>query len=160
AVATADATLQNPSCRGAVKRCAAKSTCGRPGSVTCIRTDTGGRTKCQVKRDPGLCIAPSGGTACVGAGTSCCDASSTGWGPPASWGGAGYQTGGGTCPAGQVCGRRGGADACTCNPADQCQSFGLACGGTCPAGQVCGQVGSAYVCGCHPAEQCEGSAPS
>src|SRR5262245_19267806 len=33
-----DAALENRSCGGAVKKCAAKSTCGKPGFVTCCRT--------------------------------------------------------------------------------------------------------------------------
>src|SRR5881628_406531 len=45
----ANATLQNPSCRGAVERCAAKSTCGKPGFVTCCRTSASGRKRCSIK---------------------------------------------------------------------------------------------------------------
>src|SRR5689334_5382404 len=29
------------SCKGKVQRCAARSTCGKPGTVTCTRTETG-----------------------------------------------------------------------------------------------------------------------
>ena len=61
-------------CKGAVKRCAARSTCGKPGFVTCCRTSSSGRTKCSTKRDGDHCIAPSGGSACTGAFSSCCDA--------------------------------------------------------------------------------------
>ena len=70
----ANAVLVNVSCAGAVKRCAAHSTCGKPaGAVTCSVTRSTG-TKCKIKRDAGHCRAPPGGTACVGSYTSCCDA--------------------------------------------------------------------------------------
>jgi len=63
-------------CKGAVKRCAARSTCGKPGFVACCRTSSSGKTKCSTKRDGTLCIEPAGGNACVAdsAFTSCCDA--------------------------------------------------------------------------------------
>jgi len=70
----ANATLVNKSCGGAVKKCAARSTCGKPNSVTCCRTGADGVAKCKVKKDAAHCTAPRGGTACVGAFTSCCDA--------------------------------------------------------------------------------------
>lgn len=70
----ANATLVNKSCRGAVKRCAAKSTCGKPGFVTCCTTNSKGASKCKTKSDPALCVAPKDGTACVGQLASCCDA--------------------------------------------------------------------------------------
>ena len=69
----ANATLVNQSCARAVKKCAAKSTCGKPGSVTCCVTKTGG-TKCKIKRDAAHCSASNGSTACAGSYTSCCDA--------------------------------------------------------------------------------------
>src|SRR5689334_8166507 len=73
-VRTAVITGHVPSyCKGAVVRCAAHSTCGTPGSVTCCRTNARGDTSCKVKRGPGLCIAPPGGDACVGVFESCCD---------------------------------------------------------------------------------------
>src|SRR2546427_2396284 len=58
----ANATLVNKSCAGAVKKCAAKSTCGRPGAVTCCVTKTGG-TRCRIKRDAAHCTASNGSTA-------------------------------------------------------------------------------------------------
>jgi hypothetical protein len=61
------------SCRGPVKKCAASSTCGHPGSVTCCRTTAGGVRKCHVKKSARGCKAPKGGVACVGLQTSCCD---------------------------------------------------------------------------------------
>src|SRR5262249_52945472 len=36
-------------CTAAVKKCATKSTCGRPGAVACCRTKANGQTKCSVK---------------------------------------------------------------------------------------------------------------
>src|SRR5262249_6087011 len=34
-------------CKSAVVRCAARSTCGKPGFVTCCRTTAKGKTKCS-----------------------------------------------------------------------------------------------------------------
>ena len=61
-------------CKGAVKKCAARSTCGKPGFVACCRTSGSGKTKCSVKRDSTTCTAA--GNACTAdpAFTSCCDA--------------------------------------------------------------------------------------
>jgi plastocyanin len=67
-------------CKGKVKTCAATSTCGRPGFVTCCRTIAGVQT-CSVKRSA-VCRAPRRGTACISDRPSCCDA-----------------CGGATCPA-------------------------------------------------------------
>jgi len=74
--AKADPQLLPTYCKGAVKRCAARSTCGKPGFVTCCRTSSAGTTKCSTKRDSAHCIAPAGGDACTGdpAFSSCCDA--------------------------------------------------------------------------------------
>ena len=73
--AKADTTLPNE-CRGAVVKCAAKSTCGKSGFVTCCRTKADGTTKCSTKKGASACTAPKGGHACVGLPThpSCCDA--------------------------------------------------------------------------------------
>jgi hypothetical protein len=60
-------------CQGAVKACAAKSTCGKPGAVTCQRTTARNKTTCAIKNDALSCTAPKGGSACVGSATSCCD---------------------------------------------------------------------------------------
>src|SRR5437867_12999985 len=63
-------------CKGAVKKCAARSTCGKPGFVTCCRTRSSGTTKCSTKSSAPGCTdhAPAGGSACVGNHPSCCDA--------------------------------------------------------------------------------------
>lgn len=61
-------------CKGKVKRCAARSTCGKPGFVTCCRTKATGVTKCSTKSSADRCTPPAGGTACVGQFSSCCDA--------------------------------------------------------------------------------------
>ena len=61
-------------CKGNVMRCASMSTCGRPGFVTCCRTDEHGHTMCQIKHGEQDCKAPHGGSACVGSQSSCCDA--------------------------------------------------------------------------------------
>jgi hypothetical protein len=61
---------------GGIVRCAAKSTCGKPGFVTCCRTNRKGVAKCSIKHDAATCKAPRGGTARVGSHPSCCDACS------------------------------------------------------------------------------------
>ena len=58
------------SCKGAVKKCAAHSTCGKSGTVTCCLTTAKG-PKCKVKKDAAHCTAKHG---TVGTCTSCCDA--------------------------------------------------------------------------------------
>ena len=63
-------------CRIDVVRCARRSTCGKPGFVTCCRTNTAGHTKCAVVSSDARCTAPKGGAACVGAVPSCCDSCS------------------------------------------------------------------------------------
>ena len=65
-------------CRAALVRCAKKSTCGAPGSITCCRTTAKGAMKCSVKSSAGKCAAPMGGSACVGAMPSCCDSCGAG----------------------------------------------------------------------------------
>ena len=76
-VSTAVGTGDLPrSCAGSVKKCVSKSTCGRPGYVTCCRTSASGKTKCRVKR-PEKCTAPVGGS-CTTGFSSCCDACTTG----------------------------------------------------------------------------------
>lgn len=61
-------------CKGEVTRCAAKSTCGKPGFVTCCRIDRRGKVKCSIKRGADRCRPPRDGQACVGSAASCCDA--------------------------------------------------------------------------------------
>lgn len=101
-----DAAQLNAGCQGVVQRCAARSTCGRPGTVTCCRTSASGRTSCHVKRDASHCRAPNGGAACVGTVTSCCDAcTTTGCTPPPTPSptpspGPTPTSCGGTCPGG------------------------------------------------------------
>jgi len=64
-------------CARAVHKCAAKSTCGTSGAVTCCETSANGTTKCSIKRDSTACKAPHGGSFCVGTQASCCDACGT-----------------------------------------------------------------------------------
>src|SRR5437762_5895504 len=61
-------------CVDAIMNCASNSTCGKPGFVTCCRTDAGGITSCSVVNKASNCTAPQGGTAQVGTQSSCCDA--------------------------------------------------------------------------------------
>src|SRR5574337_2055869 len=46
--ALGSANLPNE-CRGEVVSCAAHSTCGKQGAVTCCRVDSRGRVKCSIK---------------------------------------------------------------------------------------------------------------
>lgn len=77
AATTANATLVNKSCASAIKKCAGKSTCGKPTAVTCCRTNSKGKTSCSIKSTAVKCTAPKGGSACVGSFQSCCDACTT-----------------------------------------------------------------------------------
>ncbi len=61
-------------CKGAVKSCASRSTCGKPGFVTCCRTTAKGKTVCTIKSDASHCKPTKHGTACAGDRPSCCDA--------------------------------------------------------------------------------------
>jgi len=70
----ASATLANKSCQGVVVKCAARSTCGKPGFVTCCRTKASGVTSCSTKSSSDKCKPPKGGSACTGNFASCCDA--------------------------------------------------------------------------------------
>ena len=147
----ANATLVNPSCAGAVRKCAARSTCGKPGSVTCCVTKTTG-TKCKVKRDAARCRAPNGSTACVGSYTSCCDActstgcattSTTTTSPSVTITTTTTST---SCPpatalycGGANCGPGGGAG---CGPSALCPQ-----GTICTTGPGCACTGAAIPCG-------------
>jgi hypothetical protein len=73
ATGQAKATLVNQSCTGAVVKCAARSTCGKSGFVTCCRTKNG-VTKCSTKSSGDRCKPQKGGTSCVSTFSSCCDA--------------------------------------------------------------------------------------
>jgi hypothetical protein len=63
-----DPQLLPTNCKGKVKRCAAKSTCGKPGAVRCCITKNA-VTKCKVTKDEAKCAAKSGTS--IGTG-SCC----------------------------------------------------------------------------------------
>ncbi len=83
--AKADPSLLPTSCKGQVKKCAAKSTCGKPGFVTCCVTKNSA-TKCKLKKSETACTDKGG---LVGACTSCCDACpAPGSGPSCSPSGA------------------------------------------------------------------------
>ena len=83
AIARADAMTLPKNCKGAVIKCAAKSTCGKPGFVTCCKTSASGKTTCSTKSDASKCKAPGSGSACVSTFSSCCDAcTSTGCASP------------------------------------------------------------------------------
>ena len=71
-------------CTGAVKKCAAKSICGKPGSVTCCVTKNA-VTSCKTKKSVDQCTAKNGvvtGTLSPPTGcSSCCDACTNPSGP-------------------------------------------------------------------------------
>ena len=71
ALAENDPNFLPHSCKGAVKKCAAHSTCGKPGFVTCCITNAKGVTKCKTKKDAMHCTDKGG---IVGTCASCCDA--------------------------------------------------------------------------------------
>jgi hypothetical protein len=152
-------------CARTARRCLRKSTCGRPGAVTCCRTTGRGAVRCGIKRDASRCRARRGGSACVGTTTSCCDGcadapciptttsttssttTSTLGIPAETCGGATYPTCDGTCSGANVCGPvqiytsvTGTVSLCAClDPTATCTgSFndGM-CPGVCPAGKVC-----------------------
>ena len=135
------AGLLPASCKGAVKRCASKSTCGRPGAVTCCRTRQG-VTKCKIKRAADRCTAPSGGSACVGLFTSCCDACTAG-------GCAAAPTTSSTTSTTTTTS----TSSSTSLPYEQCGTP-FVCGGPCPSGTTCGPFGIAdpvqFYCACLP----------
>src|SRR5262249_27692686 len=65
-------------CRGVVTSCAARSTCGKSGAVTCCRVDRRGKVKCSIKSNADKCKPPKGGQACAGTAPSCCDSCGAG----------------------------------------------------------------------------------
>ena len=73
AKALVDASALPKECKGRVTSCAAHSTCGKPGAVTCCKTDRRGKTKCSIKKSADKCRAPRGGSATAGGPGSCCD---------------------------------------------------------------------------------------
>lgn len=62
------------SCFGTLQRRAARSTCGRPGAVTCCETRANGVTHGRIRAAADACRAPRGGSACVGSYPSAHDA--------------------------------------------------------------------------------------
>ncbi len=59
------------SCKGQVKKCAAKSVCGKPGFVSCCITNKKNVTSCKSKKSADACTAKNG---TVSPCASCCDA--------------------------------------------------------------------------------------
>src|SRR5262245_37215795 len=56
-------------CKGKVKKCAAKSNCGKPGFVTCCITNNNNVTKCKLKSTAQKCFDKGGS---VQSNPSCC----------------------------------------------------------------------------------------
>jgi hypothetical protein len=67
-------------CKAAVMRCAHRSVCGKPDSVTCCGTTPEGTTTCAVRRSARACLAhpPKGGHSYVSSFRSVCDACAAG----------------------------------------------------------------------------------
>jgi hypothetical protein len=63
-------------CKGTVKKCAARSACGKPGFVTCCTTNKKGATSCKIKNSATACSGTVG--TC---GTCCGDGPPVGSGP-------------------------------------------------------------------------------
>jgi hypothetical protein len=145
--------LLPPECRGAVRRCAARSTCGRPGAVTCC-IPRGGVIRCRTTKDAARCAA-RGGT--PGTCPSCCDACTTGCAPTSTSTTSTSTTTttttstttttlppcdsalapqcNGACFPGEVCLDAGGTCFCFAN---NCSGGSFPqCDGTCPAGSQC-----------------------
>ena len=158
----ANLALVNKGCAGAVKRCASRSTCGKPGAVTCCVSKPDG-TRCKIKRDGAHCIAPSGGTACVGSYASCCDActadgcatttttSTTSTTSTTTTGCGGFPACSGDCGPGQLCLADGRFNRCGCFPlGGGCGSLPWPiCGSGCPGGGACAASFSGF-CRCAP----------
>jgi hypothetical protein len=79
ALSTGEGATLPPSCKGAVKSCAARSACGKQakGFGTCCLTDAGGDVSCKTRKTE-QCTDADG---VVGACGSCCDACNGGTGP-------------------------------------------------------------------------------
>ncbi|HYC54192.1 MAG TPA: hypothetical protein VEL28_04565 [Candidatus Binatia bacterium] len=60
-------------CEASILECARNSTCGRGQEATVCFLERGDDKRCVVRRKASRCRAPSGGSATVGAGDSCCD---------------------------------------------------------------------------------------
>jgi hypothetical protein len=149
-----------PECLKTAWRCAKRSTCGRPGAVTCCRVAASGRVRCAIKREASRCT----GDRCVGTHPSCCDACGPiGCNPPPTTTtttvppcGGGPFSCGGACPAGLTCAPVSDFEPyCGCVP-DGSQPCGDAtqpfCNGTCPPGEECGPAAifEGAPCFCHP----------
>lgn len=127
-------------CVAQVVRCAARSTCGRPGAVTCCRTDAAGATRCRVKRSAAGCWPPRGGSACVGTEASCCDSCTTGCLPVTTTT---------TLPPARPCARNGECDDGNPCSQDECQ------GGICRHECLCVGPGAIFTCCPGPAAECD-----
>ena len=66
--ASAEPPTLPKNCKGKVKKCAARSTCGKPGAVRCCITKNG-VTKCKITKDAQKCADKAGSA--IGTG-SCC----------------------------------------------------------------------------------------
>ena len=155
-----------PQCRKALKRCAARSTCGRPGAITCCRTDARGRTRCTIKRDQSACHSSPGGAACTGPLPCCPACAESGCAPSSTTsttssststttaatlvrapctGGSSFPTCGGACSGSDACGLDVDFDP---SPISTCSCFSAGvtpcgasaypqCGGVCFGDHVC-----------------------
>ncbi len=149
----ASADLLPARCKGAVIRCAVRSTCGRPGLVACCVTRPGG-TKCKRTEGAASCAAqggaPSPCPSCCDACGGCVTTTTTTTLPPCE--SASTPACAGACPAGNDCADIGGNCACAPNGCTGGDGF-PECNGTCPAGSTCFRPG--FECTCVP-DDCGG----
>lgn len=139
--------LKNKSCAAFVKGCAAHSTCGRPGAVTCcLRTRKGG-ARCEIKGSAVKCTPPKGGTACVGSAASCCDACAEGTCAPSTTTSTSVTST--TEPAGPTTTQPSVPTTTSTLPLPTCSTKGAACGTSCVPNGNCFNAcshGCALVC--------------
>ena len=146
-------------CRRQSLGCARRSTCGRPGAVTCCVAH-GDTTRCRVKRDAEHCPSPHDGAACVDPYIpSCCEeagACANGCAScryPECTGFCGFSRS--YCQPFRTVDPAAGIEQvrCGCTPvnAPACAGSGDVCRvGACPPGQVCTTFVATGECHCAP----------
>jgi hypothetical protein len=156
------ANMLGSECVKPIRRCATRSTCGRPGAVTCCKVGAP-RPRCAVKRDASRCT----GARCVGQHASCCDAcAASGCLPPPTTTtttippcGGGPFSCSGNCPSGTTCAPTSDFEPyCGCVPdgSQACESVDQPfCNGTCPPDEKCGPLAiyEGAPCACLPGGQ-------
>jgi len=117
-------------CKGAVVRCASRSTCGKPEAAACRRTVAGGGHRCRIRPSSARCEV-AGGTAESG---SCCRAC-----PTTS-----------TSSTSSTSSTTTSTTATTTTTLLPCGGIFPVCIGSCPAGEQCTAALPAFPCVCTP----------